>query len=51
MKSSDDLVILMGDFNAEPSSLTYKEIIESGFRSSYSVVNGKEPSITFPTGL
>ena len=41
----------MGDFNAEPTSLTYKEIIDSGFRSSYSVVNGKEPSITFPTGL
>jgi endonuclease/exonuclease/phosphatase family metal-dependent hydrolase len=40
VKSSDDIVILMGDFNAEPASLTYKEIIHSGFKSSYFTVNG-----------
>ena len=41
----------MGDFNAEPQSLTYKEIIKEGFRSSYFEANKSEPKITFPTGL
>ena len=41
----------MGDFNAQPDSLTYKEIIDSGFRSSFFDVNKSEPKITFPTGL
>jgi endonuclease/exonuclease/phosphatase family metal-dependent hydrolase len=31
VRSEDDIVLLMGDFNAEPSSNTYKHIIESGF--------------------
>ena len=41
----------MGDFNAEPQSLTYKEIIKEGFKSSYFEANKCEPKITFPTGL
>ena len=41
----------MGDFNAEPQSLTYKEIIKEGFKSSYFEANKSEPKITFPTGL
>jgi endonuclease/exonuclease/phosphatase family metal-dependent hydrolase len=44
-------VILMGDFNAEPQSLTYREIIKEGFKSSYFEANKSEPKITFPTGL
>ncbi len=51
VKSADDILILMGDFNAEPDSKTYEEIIKSGFKSSYYVVNGEEPDKTFPTGL
>jgi endonuclease/exonuclease/phosphatase family metal-dependent hydrolase len=51
LKSSDDIVILVGDFNAEPHSLTYKEIIRSGFRSSHLEINRCEPKKTFPTGL
>ena len=41
----------MGDFNAEPKSLTYKEVIKAGFRSSHFEVNRTEPPTTFPTGL
>ena len=41
----------MGDLNAEPQSLTYKEIIKEGFKSSYFEANKSEPKITFPTGL
>ena len=51
LKSEDDIVFLMGDFNAEPDSKTYKHIVNSGFTSSYAKVNGAEPKITFPTGL
>ena len=41
----------MGDFNAEPTSLTYKEIIKAGFWSSHHEINKTEPPKTFPTGL
>jgi endonuclease/exonuclease/phosphatase family metal-dependent hydrolase len=41
----------MGDFNAEPKSLTYKEVIKAGFRSSHFEINRTEPPKTFPTGL
>ena len=51
VKFKDDIVFLMGDFNAEPSSLTYKHIIDSGFTSSYQKAHGKEPVKTFPTGI
>jgi endonuclease/exonuclease/phosphatase (EEP) superfamily protein YafD len=51
IKSSTDIVILVGDFNAEPDSKTIKHILASGFRSSFLDCNGNEPSKTFPTGI
>ena len=46
-----DKVFLMGDFNAQPTSVSYRYCNEAGFQSTYKVVNGSEPEDTFPTGL
>ena len=43
--------MVMGDFNATPTSITYNLFTEAGFESTYSKINGSEPEITFPTGL
>ena len=51
IKSKDDIAVLTGDFNAEPSSETYRHVVKCGFRSSFATANGKEPQKTFPTGL
>ena len=49
---ANDNIFMMGDFNAEPNSPTYRLITEeSGFKSAHKVVHGVEPEITFPTGL
>ena len=42
---------MCGDFNAKPDEPCHKIIQEAGFISSFFDVNGKEPDITFPTGL
>ena len=47
----DDIAVIVGDFNAIVGSLTYNYIISNGYESSYLKVNGKEPDLTFPTGL
>jgi endonuclease/exonuclease/phosphatase family metal-dependent hydrolase len=49
--SETDVTFLIGDFNAEPESLTYRHLVESGFVSSFASLHGKEPEKTFPTGL
>jgi endonuclease/exonuclease/phosphatase family metal-dependent hydrolase len=46
-----DAVIVMGDFNAEPDEPTYARMVEAGFRSAYADANGREPDITWPSGL
>lgn len=52
VQDESDIMVMTGDFNAEPSSETYKHIIASGFRSSYQEMHqGQEPEKTFPTGL
>ena len=42
-----DLIILNGDFNCLPDSLTYKLIVNSGFTSSFKFFSLKEPEETF----
>lgn len=45
-------LIVCGDFNAQPDSLAYKYLKEeAGFKSAFLEVNGKEPEVTFPSGL
>ena len=44
-------MFLLGDFNSQPGSQTYNEVLKAGFKSAYATVHGQEPEITFPTGL
>ncbi len=46
-----DAVIVVGDFNANPTEPTYARMLGAGFRSAYREVNGAEPGVTWPTGL
>jgi endonuclease/exonuclease/phosphatase family metal-dependent hydrolase len=46
-----DGLIVVGDFNAEPVEPTYGRMTDAGFRSSYLEANGREPDVTWPSGL
>jgi nocturnin len=46
-----DATIVMGDFNAEPDEPTYARMVAAGFRSAFADANGREPDITWPSGL
>lgn len=43
--------IVFGDFNAEPVEPTYGRMIEAGYRSAHQLANGREPAVTWPSGL
>jgi endonuclease/exonuclease/phosphatase family metal-dependent hydrolase len=44
-------LVVVGDFNAEPSEPTYRLMTEAGFRSAHLVANGSEPAVTWPSGI
>lgn len=46
-----DVVIVTGDFNAEPVEPAYDRMVAAGFRSAYREANGAEPDVTWPSGL
>jgi nocturnin len=46
-----DRLIVVGDFNAEPVEPAYRRMTDAGFRSSFHEANGREPDITWPSGL
>jgi endonuclease/exonuclease/phosphatase family metal-dependent hydrolase len=46
-----DARIVMGDFNAEPTEPAYARMIEGGYVSAHQVANGREPDVTWPSGL
>jgi endonuclease/exonuclease/phosphatase family metal-dependent hydrolase len=46
-----DGLIVVGDFNAEPVEPAYRRMTDAGFRSSYLEANGREPDVTWPSGL
>jgi endonuclease/exonuclease/phosphatase family metal-dependent hydrolase len=46
-----DATIAMGDFNADPAEPAYARMVAAGFRSAYAEVHGKEPAVTWPSGL
>jgi endonuclease/exonuclease/phosphatase family metal-dependent hydrolase len=48
--TNGEVILLTGDFNANPSSETYK-ILSSKFKSTSLVLHGREPILTYPTGL
>jgi hypothetical protein len=41
------MAIIVGDFNAQPNSETYKMIINSGYISCHLHKHGREPEKTF----
>lgn len=48
--SPGDMVVV-GDFNAEPSEPTYGRMRDAGFRSAFLEANGREPDVTWPSGI
>jgi endonuclease/exonuclease/phosphatase family metal-dependent hydrolase len=43
--------IVVGDFNAEPVEATYRTMVDAGYRSAFSEANGREPDVTWPSGI
>src|SRR5207302_8234563 len=44
-------VVVVGDFNDEPSEPAYRAMTDAGFRSAHLLANAAEPAITWPSGL
>jgi endonuclease/exonuclease/phosphatase family metal-dependent hydrolase len=44
-------LVVVGDFNAEPSEPAYAVMGEAGFRSAHAEANGAEPASTWPSGI
>ena len=46
-----DALIVVGDFNADPHEPAYARMCEAGFQSAYAEAHGREPAVTWPSGL
>ncbi|HEY6569340.1 MAG TPA: endonuclease/exonuclease/phosphatase family protein [Candidatus Limnocylindrales bacterium] len=46
-----DALIVVGDFNADPHEPAYARMCDAGFRSACAEANGREPAVTWPSGL
>lgn len=46
-----DATVIVGDFNAPPFEPTYATMQAAGFRSAMFEANGKEPGVTWPSGI
>ena len=46
-----DALVVVGDFNAEPSEPAYARMRDAGYRSAHAEANGEEPAVTWPSGL
>ena len=44
-------LIVVGDFNADPSEPAYRRMTDAGFRSAQREANGAEPPVTWPSGI
>ena len=44
-------LIVVGDFNAEPTEPAYAVMRDAGFRSAHLEANGAEPAVTWPSGI
>jgi nocturnin len=44
-------LVIVGDFNAEPVEPTYAVMQDAGFRSAFVAANGREPDVTWPSGI
>ena len=48
---SADVTVVVGDFNADPDEPAYTRMVDAGFRSAFREVHGREPAVTWPSGL
>jgi endonuclease/exonuclease/phosphatase family metal-dependent hydrolase len=46
-----DARVVVGDFNAEPIERAYARMVEGGYVSAHQLANGREPDVTWPSGL
>jgi endonuclease/exonuclease/phosphatase family metal-dependent hydrolase len=44
-------LVVVGDFNAEPSEPAYAVMRDADFRSAHLEANGAEPAVTWPSGI
>jgi endonuclease/exonuclease/phosphatase family metal-dependent hydrolase len=44
-------LVVVGDFNADPTEPTYRLMREAAFRSASVEANGAEPAVTWPSGI
>ena len=44
-------LVVVGDFNADPTEPTYGLMLDAGFRSASVEANGAEPPVTWPSGI
>jgi endonuclease/exonuclease/phosphatase family metal-dependent hydrolase len=48
---ASDVQVAMGDFNADPEEPAAGRMRSHGYRSAFAEVNGREPAVTWPSGL
>ncbi len=46
-----DPIVVVGDFNADPTEPAYRVMTDAGFRSAHLEANGAEPALTWPSGI
>jgi endonuclease/exonuclease/phosphatase family metal-dependent hydrolase len=46
-----DVQVVMGDFNADPVEPAVERMRSNGYRSAFAEANGREPAVTWPSGL
>lgn len=46
-----DAQVVMGDFNANPVEPAAERMRAAGYRSAFAEANGREPAVTWPSGL
>lgn len=48
---STEALVVTGDFNASPAEPAYARMRAAGFRSAFAAANGREPAVTWPSGI
>jgi endonuclease/exonuclease/phosphatase family metal-dependent hydrolase len=51
LAGDSDPLVVVGDFNADPTEPAYAVMIEAGYRSAHLEANGAEPTVTWPSGI
>ena len=46
-----DAIVIAGDFNTPPHEPAYGVMLAAGYRSAFAEANGREPDVTWPSGI